>query len=330
MGKLSLTVACGPYDRTEALRNGAVQLEGIELTYLAIPSPPEIFARMIKHQEFDVAEMSSSHYLICRSKGEFPFVALPIFPSRVFRHGFIFVNTRASIKTPKDLEGKRVGVPEYRQTAAVWIRGILKQEYGAAWETMHWFEGGINEPRHQDVLDLRPEGPVSLQFIGERKTLSGMLETGEIDAMIGARDPASLKVSPHVQRLFPNYRETEREYYRKTGIFPIMHTLVLKESLYREKPWVVHSLYKAFVEAKRWALEQARFSGTLRYMLPWLLADLEELDEVFGADPWPYGLEPNRKTLQTLVEYLVDQRFLRQPVELETMFTPITEGSYDK
>ena len=330
MRKLPLTLACGAYDRTEALRNGVVQPEGIELTYLAIQSPPEIFARMLKHQEFDVAEMSSSHYLICRSKGDFPFVALPIFPSRVFRHGFIFVNTQANIKTPKDLEGKRVGVPEYRQTAAVWIRGILKQEYGAAWENMHWFEGGINEPRHQDVLDLRPEGPLSLQFIGEGKTLSGMLQSGEIDAMIGARNPASLKVSPHVRRLFPNYRETERDYYRKTGIFPIMHTLVMKESLFREKPWVVHSLYKAFVEAKRWGLEQARFSGTLRYTLPWLLADLEELDEVFGSDPWPYGLEANRTTLQTLVDYLVDQRFLRQPVKLETMFTPITEGSYDK
>ena len=128
MHKLPLTLACGAYDRTEALRNGVVQPEGIELTYLAIQSPPEIFARMLKHQEFDVAEMSSSHYLICRSKGDFPFVALPIFPSRVFRHGFIFVNTQANIKTPKDLEGKRVGVPEYRQTAAVWIRGILKQE----------------------------------------------------------------------------------------------------------------------------------------------------------------------------------------------------------
>ena len=330
MRKLPLTLACGAYDRTEALRNGVVQPEGIELTYLPIQSPPEIFARMLKHQEFDVAEMSSSHYLICRSKGDFPFVALPIFPSRVFRHGFIFVNTQANVKTPKDLEGKRVGVPEYRQTAAVWIRGILKQEYGAAWEKMYWFEGGINEPRHQDVLDLRPEGPVSLQFIGEGKTLSGMLETGEIDAMIGARNPASLKVSSHVQRLFPNYRETERDYYRKTGIFPIMHTLVMKESLFREKPWVVHSLYKAFVEAKRWGLEQARFSGTLRYTLPWLLADLEELDEVFGSDPWPYGLESNRTTLQTLVDYLVDQRFLRQPVKLETMFAAITEGSYDK
>ena len=330
MRELPLTLACGAYDRTEALRNGVVQPEGIELTYLAIQSPPEIFARMIKHQEFDVAEMSTSHYLTCRAKGEFPFLALPIFPSRVFRHGFIFINTHANIKTPKDLEGKRVGVPEYRQTAAVWIRGILKQEYGAAWGKMHWFEGGINEPRHQDVLDLRPEGPVSLRFIDEGKTLSGLLEAGEIDAMIGARNPASLKASPHVQRLFPNYRETERDYYRKTGIFPIMHTLVIKESLCREKPWVVHSLYKAFKDAKRWGLKQAKFSGTLRYMLPWLLADLEELDEVFGPDPWPYGLEPNRKTLQTLVDYLVDQGFLRQPVDLETMFTPITDGSYDK
>ncbi|MEE8161792.1 MAG: ABC transporter substrate-binding protein [Acidobacteriota bacterium] len=323
MGKLSLTLACGAYDRTEALWNGVVQPEGIDLTYLAIQSPPEIFARMVKHHAFDLAEMSSSLYFTLRPQGEFPFIALPIFPSKMFRHGFIFVNTQANIKTPKDLEGKKVGVPEYRQTAAVWIRGILQQEYGVSLNKIHWFEGGMNAPRRPDVLDLKPEGQVSLDFIPEGKTLNDMLENGELDAAMGARKPACLGTSSHVQRLFPNYREVERNYYRKTGIFPIMHILVMKENLYREKPWVAESIYKAFVQARDWCLAQIQFSGTSRYMLPWLFDDVEEMLALFGPDPWSYGLEANRTTLETLVNYLVDQRFLPQAGSLDEMFTPV-------
>ena len=323
MGNLSLSMACGPYDRTEALRSGVVRPEGIDLTYVPIQSPPEIFARMVKNHAFDVAEMSCSLYLTQRAQGEFPFVALPIFPSRMFRHGFIFVNTGAGIRSPKELEGKRVGVPEYRQTAAVWIRGILQHEYGVSLDSIHWFEGGVNAPRQPDELDIRPEGPVSLGFIPQGRTLSDMLEKGELDALIGARRPAALGVSPNVQRLFPNYRDEERQYYRKTGVFPIMHTLVIKESLYREKPWIAESIFKAYVESERWCVTQMRFSGTMRYMLPWLFAELEEMDELFGHDPWPEGLEPNRTTLETLVRFLVDQRFMRNPVSPEDMFAPI-------
>src|SRR5579871_2023236 len=251
MGNLSLTIACGPYDRTEALRTGVVQAEGLDLTYLAIQSPPEIFARMVHKYSFEVAEMSTSLYLTRRAQGDFPFVALPIFPSRLFRHGFIFINTDAHIGSPKDLEGKRVGVAEYRQTAAVWIRGILQHEYGVALDRINWLEGGVNAPRQPDtMMDIRPDEAISLGFIPEGKTLSQMLAAGEIDAMIGARQPFSLGVSPKVARLFPNYREVEREYYRKTGIFPIMHTLVMQEHLYQQKPWIAESLYKAFEESK--------------------------------------------------------------------------------
>lgn len=305
------------------MRTGVVRPEGIDLIYLAVQSPPEIFARMVKTNAFDFAEMSLSHYFISKARGEFPFVALPIFPSRVFRHGFIFVNADAGIRTAKDLNGKRVGVPEYRQTAAVWIRGILQQEYGVSLNSIRWFEGGANAPRQRDEqMDLRPETPASIGFIPDGRTLSDMLESGEIDAMIGARRPASLSAS-QVLRLFPDYREVEREYYRKTRIFPIMHTLVVRESLYREKPWVAESMFKAFTESKHWALTQMRFSGAQRYMLPWLFDDLDEMDELFGSDPWPYGLEVNRKTLQTLMEYLVEQGFIRNGVPLDDLFTPI-------
>lgn len=328
MGNLSLTMACGPYDRFEALCNGVVRPEGIDLTYLAIQSPPEIFVRMLKNASFDISEMSASMYLTLKAQGNFPFIALPIFPSRMFRHGFVFVNTRSGIKAPRDLEGKRIGVQEYRQTAGIWLRGIFQSEYGVSFESVKWFEGGVNTSRPPDpATDLRPHKEIRIESIRESKTLSDMLAVGELDAFLGARKPNSFGVSPHVARLFPNYREVEREFYKKTAIFPIMHTLVIKESLYREKPWVAESIYKACEEAKSWCLKQMQFSGAMRYTLPWLFADIDEMAELFGKDPWPYGIEPNRRTLETLVQYLVSQHFLTKPVRLEEMFAPIVTWS---
>ena len=188
-------MACGPYDRFEALRSGVVRPEGIDLTYLAMQSPPEIFAQMVKKGSFDISEMSASMYMTLRARQghDFPFIAIPVFPLRMFRHGYIFVNQRSGIKTPRDLEGKRVGVPEYRQTAAVWIRGLLQHEYGVSVDTFQWYEGGANKNRgHDPVMDLRPEKKVSIQTIGETKTLNQMLAVGELDALVGARRPDCL------------------------------------------------------------------------------------------------------------------------------------------
>ena len=319
---LRLTLACGPYDRTEALRTGMVRPEGIDLTYVAIQSPPEIFARMVANEAFDVSEMSCAHALIHRGRGTFPFVSIPVFPSRMFRHGYIFVNTTARIRTPQDLEGKRIGVPEYSQTAAVWIRGLLQHEYGVRLETIRWVSGGVNAPGRPDVLVNRPAG-VPIARVQDR-TLNDLLVQGEIDALIGARRPDALGKDPRVARLFPDYRELEREYYRKTRIFPIMHTVVIREALYREQRWIAESLYKAFTEAKAWCQAQMRFSSALRYTVPWLQADLEEMAEVFGPDPWPYGLEANRHVLSTLVAYLVEQHLLPKPIALEELFVPLT------
>jgi 4,5-dihydroxyphthalate decarboxylase len=320
---LRLSLACGPYDRTEALRTGSVRPEGIDLIYVPVPSPPELFTRMVTKRAFDASEMSCAHYLIHRAKGDFPFVALPIFPSRMFRHGFIFVNTASGIEGPKDLAGKRVGVPEYSQTAAVWIRGMLADEYGVAPETIRWYTGGVNSAGRPDVLVNPPDASVFIQRVPDRP-LNDMLADGDLDALLGARRPNAFGRDPRVRRLFPNYRELERAYYRETGIFPIMHTVVVREEIYRAHPWVAESLYKAFVQAKEWCLTHMRYSSALRYTLPWLLADLEEMEEVFGGDPWPYGLEANRKTLETLVRYLVEQRLLPRPVSLEEVFAPIT------
>jgi 4,5-dihydroxyphthalate decarboxylase len=322
MPLLPLTLACGPYDRTEALRTGLIRPEGLDLTYVAIQSPPELFTRMLAGEAFHASEMSMAHALIHRGKGDFPFVALPVFPSRMFRHGYIFVNTGAGIRGPKDLEGRRIGVPEYSQTAAVWIRGLLQHEYGVDLSSLTWISGGVNAPGRPDTLVNWPEG-VTITKINDR-ALNDLLVEGEIDALIGARRPAALGKDARVTRLFPDYRSLERTYYRKTKLFPVMHTIVVREAFYQEHRWIAESLYKAFVAAKAWAVEQMKFSSSLRYTLPWMHAELEEMAEVFGPDPWPYGLEANRHVLTTLVQYLVEQRLLAHPLPIEDLFIPLT------
>jgi 4,5-dihydroxyphthalate decarboxylase len=328
MSLLPLTMACGPYDRMEALAQGLVQLEGIALRYLAIQSPPEIFARMIKTRSFDVAEMSLAHYSIMRTRGEFPFVAIPVFPSRVFRHSFIFINKNAGIQAPADLNRRRIGVQEYRQTAGVWIRSILHHDHGVDLDSIAWMEGGVDEPRPADhEMDLRPVGALKLEMAGPKQTLSAMLEAGEIDAYFGARRPSSFDKGQNVVRLFPDYRAREKDFYRRTGFHPIMHTLVIREDLYRENPWVPESLFKACQASKAWALRQMRFSGAQRSMLPWVYDEIAEMDELMGPDPWSYGLKANRDILQAFQRYLVEQHFTAAAKPVEELFTPIVEWS---
>jgi 4,5-dihydroxyphthalate decarboxylase len=326
VARLELTMACGPYDRMQALADGSVQPEGIALRTIAIQSPPEIFARMIKTGSFDIAEMSSVHYLTMRSQGRFPFVALPVFPSRLFRHGYIFVNKRAQIAEPKQLEGKRVGIQEYRMSAALWIRGMLADEHGVDWRRFDWYEGGVNNPRPPDeTMDLRPLGPISLRLIASDRHLSGMLAAGEIDAYIGSRKPDSLRTSTDVIRLFPDYRRRERDYWLKTGIFPIMHTLVIREDLYERHPWIAASLYRACQDSKRAALARLRDAETMPYTLPFLAEAAEEIDQLFAGDPWAYGLAANRKSLDALGRYLFEQGFVPAPIAIESLFAPVGE-----
>lgn len=324
MANIPLTIACGPYDRMEGIRTGAVQVEGIDVTYLAIQSPPEIFARMMKSGEFDVSEMSLSSYLSNRARGKFPFVALPVFPSRVFRHGNIFISLKSGISKPQDLKGRRVGTFGYRQTASVWIRGILQDEYGVDPKSLVWVEGGLDTPWQGDSSkDEHPILGVKFERAGEGSTLSEMLASGEIDALVGARIPPSLGVSSNVVRLFPDYRRVELDYFKRTGHFPIMHTLVVREDLYRSKPWIGSSLFKGLQASKELALHDMRFSGAMRYMLPWLYHEIDEIDAVFGRDPMPYGFEANRKTLETFARYLHVQGLVDQPFEVGEMFIPI-------
>jgi 4,5-dihydroxyphthalate decarboxylase len=308
-----------------ALFDGSVQVEGVDLRCIPIHLPTEVFGRMLKNQEFDIAEMSLTHCFTLRAANKARFVTLPVFPSCMFRHGFIFVNKRANIKSPKDLQGKRIGVQGYQMTAAVWIRSILRSDYGVSLEGVKWLEGGVNEPGVPggDATRMRPGHKLDIGHIGNEKTLSDMLAAGEIDALIGAVRPASLATSPDVVRLFPNYHEIERDYFKRTGVFPGMHALVIRDDLYRENRWLATSLFKACNSAKAASIEQTRFTGALRFMLPWLTESLEEIDEVFGGDAFPYGIDPNRKMLDAFNRALIDDGFLSEPMKLEDVFVPI-------
>ena len=323
MSKLQLTFACGLYDRMQALYTGEVQAEGIDLNYLAIDNPREIFDRMGGGLEFDACEMSSSETISRLSAGNTPLVALPVFASRVFRHGHIAINKK-KIKTPKDLEGKRIGVPLYTQTAAIFIRGLLQHEYGVDLSKVQWVQGALNTAGAHGNPSAPPLlKPVQIEQNRSGKSLSELLAEGAIDAITAADVPNSYHTHPDVDRLFPNYRELERDYYKRTKIFPIMHLIAIRRELYEKHPFIATSLFNALETSKNKALEKMRFLGALRYMMPWLQDDIAEIDEVFGGDPWPYGIEPNRPTLQALVNYLAEQAVIKAPIPLEELFVPV-------
>ena len=325
---IRLTLACWDYDRTRALVDGTVRPEGIELVYLNQPVE-ETFFRMIRYREFDCSEMSLSSYVASLSGENPPFVAIPVFPSRFFRHSCIFVSAKSGIRKPEELKGKRVGVPEYQMTAPVWIRGILSDDYGVKVTDVEHFSGGEEEPGRDEKLkiDLPPE--IRLRPIGPNQTLSRMLADGELDALVTARAPSTFQKEPDkVKRLFPNYVEVEKEYYRRTKIFPPMHTVVIRRDVYAKNPWVAQSLYKAFTEAKARAYALYNQTAALPAMVPWLVAELEETRREMGEDWWPYGLEPNRKALETFLRYHHEQGLSKRRFQPEELFARETLASF--
>jgi len=321
MARITLTLACGDYDRTRPLADGAVRPEGVDLNVLFLP-PEETFHRMARFREFDASEFSLSSYTVLRGRGE-PLIAIPVFPSFMFRHNTIYVSAGAGITGPGDLRGKRVGVPKYHMTAAVWIRGMLEDEYGVAPKDIVWFEGGEGTRIKEIDVTLPPD--VRREAVPGDRTLSDLLDRGELDAYIGARRPPAFAAgSPRVRRLFPDFRAAERAYYEKTGLFPIMHTVVLRAELVERHPWLATSLLKAFVEAKALALRKLDDSAALPYMLPWFLAEAEEAKALFGGDPFPYGVTKTRKTVETLAGYTFRQGLAPRRLTAEEMFVPST------
>ena len=325
MRKLRLTLACWDYDRTRALMNGSVRPEGIELLYLD-PPVEETFFRMMKFREFDCSEMSLSSYAASLGQKNPPFIALPVFVSRFFRHSCIFVSGKSDIRRPEDLKGKRVGVPEYQMTAPVWIRGILSDEYGVKTTDVEHFSGGQEEPGRVDKLKIDLPERIRLKSIGSTKTLSRMLADGELDALVTARTPSTFP--GQVRRLFPDFADKEKDYYRRTKIFPIMHTVVIRREIYDKNRWVAQSLFKAFMKAKNQAYAAYNQTAALPIMLPWTVAHAEEARKEMGDDWWPYGLDANRHVLDTFLRYHQEQGLSRKRLAPEDLFAPETLESY--
>ncbi len=323
MANLKLTLACNDYDRCRALIDGRVKPEGIDLD-ICLLKPRELFPRMLDRQEFDAAELSLSSYASLVARNESPFVAIPVPLSKLFRHSCMYIRTGAGIRTPQDLKGKRVGTTQYGATASITIKGLLADEYGVKPEDMRWFVGGLNTPTEKPLIPLHLPKNVQLEFLPAGETLENMLARGEIDALFSIYFPKLfLDGSPKIARLFANFKEVEADYYRRTKILPIMHTVVIRKDIYREHSWVAGSLYRAFVQARDFAIEPYYDTDALLVSLPWLIDHIEEARRVFGEDYWAYGLEPNRPAWEALCRYVYEQGLAPRLVKAEELFVPV-------
>jgi 4,5-dihydroxyphthalate decarboxylase len=314
MGKLNLTMACLDYDRVKPLMTRAVEPAGIDLNILTYSADYSVWP-MIRHQEFDVSEMTLASYMVLRARGEAPFIAIPVFLARTFVHAGLFVNTKSGIREPKDLHGKRVASGQYLMTFAGWMRGILQNEYGIDLSKIDWYTGRPEAP-----LNLPPQMKVSL--LPQGKLLPDRLEAGEFDALIHPRIPDKFRNHDFIKPMFPNSRQVELEYFRKTGVFPILHLVVIKREVYEKHPWVASSLLRAFVQARDICYRDLAetLEGT-KYTLPWLDSHVQDVRQQLGdADFWPYGLNRNRRTLEAYMRYLEQQYFIEHGIPVEELF----------
>jgi 4,5-dihydroxyphthalate decarboxylase len=319
------------YDKTRALECGEVVPEGVELAYVRFEHVGELFRTMAQDPTaFDAAEMSLSTLALMVSRGDDRLVGIPVFPSKAFRHSQVYVHAASGIERPEDLRGRRVGIPEYQMTAAVWIRAFLEHDYGVSPRDVLWLTGGLYMPQYQERLHHEPPPGVTIERIPEGRTLVEMLDTGEIDALVTAQQPQPFTAGTgRVRRLFPNYREVEEEYLRRTGFFPIMHTVALQRRLHEEHPWLAVALLDAFEEAKRVGRARLRNLDTLAVMHPWIAAELDELKEPFarfGGDPFAYGIGPNRHVLEALLDYSHEQGLAARRLAVEELFADSTRA----
>jgi 4,5-dihydroxyphthalate decarboxylase len=322
--KLQVSLGCCDYDRTRAIFDGRVSVESCDVLATAI-EPEEAFHRAFRFQEFDISELSLSSHTLTTSRGENRYVAIPAFVSRLFRHSGIYIRTDRGIAGPEDLRGRLVGLPEYQITANVWIRGILKDDYGLDPAGVLWRRGGVEEAGRGERSPLALPPEIDLQQIADGKTLSGMLEAGELDAVISARAPSCyLRKAPNVARLFEDYPAVEADYFRRHGIFPIMHVVGIRRSLVERHPWLPVSVLKAFNRARDLAMSDLGQIGHLFVSLPWGVAAYESAMALMGDDYWSYGFERNRHVIETFCRYHHDQGLSSHRVDPETLFAPST------
>jgi 4,5-dihydroxyphthalate decarboxylase len=326
MARLQISLSCCAYDRTTAVFDGRAPIEGCDV--LATPMhPEEAFHRAFKYQEFDVTELSFSSYMMTTARGECPYIGIPAFVSRLFRHSSIYVRTDRGIETPEDLKGKLIGVPEYQMTAALWVRGILEDEHGVRPSDIRWRNGGLEEPGREERADLRlPDGmELELESLPDDQTLNQWLRDGKLDGLVSARAPSCfLEGAPGVGRLFPDYPAVEAAYYEKTGLFPIMHLIGIRRSIYDKHPWIAVNVYNAFLRAKAMAYEELGQIGHLQTTLPWPIAAFDQARRVMGADYWSYGAQANAAEIAAMTRYSHDQGLSERPLSADDLFAPST------
>ncbi len=324
---LKLTVGAGAYDRTWPLIAATIEIDGIELEWEILP-PEQAFLRGMIGQEFDVAEMSFSTYLLQRSRGENPYTAIPVFLSRSFRHGAIYVRAQAGIERPQDLRGRRVGVPEWQLTANVWARGMLSDEYGVAVEQIEWLIGGLDQPGRKEKLPVELPPRINHSRIGADQTLWSLMCEGALDAIIAPRAPQALvKGDPRVRRLFTDFKSAEQAYFQKTGIFPIMHLLGIHNRVLDAHADLPARLFEAFDRARAHAASELHHVSYIYATLPWLADHMAETERVMGADYWTYGIEPNRKVIETMCRYSQQQGMIERPLRAEEIFAPVGQAA---
>jgi 4,5-dihydroxyphthalate decarboxylase len=325
---LKLKFACGEYDRTIPFRTGDVRAREIELEYT--PQAPELtFLQQLRDKRYDVSEMSMSAYTQMRVKGNDDFIALPVFPSRVFRHSAVYVRSDSEIRHPEQLRGGRVGIGYYQMSGAVWARGMLSDDYGVKPEELVWVSGmdakAAADANQVDQLTNMVEGTRR-----SKPKLEVMLESGEIDALISVQTPRSMvRGEGTVRYLFENCREVEEDYFRRTGIFPMMHTIVIKREVYDRNPWIAQSLFDAFSEAKNRAMVNLYETNALSVMVPFLVHEIERTRQLMGMDYWPFGIEPNRKSITTFFRHLMEQRIIDREPSITNLFLDVRPQQHE-
>lgn len=325
--KLQLSVATGDYDRTRALFDGRVQIDGVDPVYMAL-SPEEMFFRAMRHVDFDIAELSFSSYLVKHARGDCPYIAVPVFVSRAFRHTSIYVR-KDRIRRPEDLKGKRIGLPEYQLTAHVWARAILQDDFGVHPSEVTWVRGGIDTPGRPEKIKLDLPANIRVENAPEGRTISELLDAGEIDGFIAPRPPSGAALAnPNVGWLFDDPTAVAKDYYRRTGVFPIMHVVGVRKELAAQHPWLPGAVFKAFSEAKAVALEALGDTSATKVTLPFVEEQLKAARETLGPDYWSYGVPANRPTLETFVRHHHGQGLSARQVAVDELFHPATYETY--
>ncbi len=327
MAKLTLTLACTSSDRTRPILDGRVQIPGVDV--IGLPGEPEdIFRRALRDRAFDISELSMASHIVTTARGDSGYIGVPVFPSRAFRHSGVFVRADAGITRAEDLKGRRIGLPEYQQTAALWMRGILAERHGIRPEDVEWVVGSQEVAGGTERVAITLPDHIRMRRITADETLNGLLLSGGIEAIITPRPPSSfIDGSGRVKRLWPDYQQAEMEYYRATGFFPVMHCIALRRDLAAEHPWLPLELFRAFSAAKAIALDEVQRNNFLRVSLPWIAAHYEETAALMGPDPWPYGFGVNAKELQAMVGYAAQDGLVRESFAASLLFHPSTHAT---